>query len=518
MSTTESVPINVSPPLRSAANTALFVVLAALLPIVGDWSYKAFFNPRPFWVQYFDPETIYFYTGMQILHGHKPANVDNPGTPVMLVSAAVLPFTGGNPLAFDAFRIAGYIVSLLLNASAAYLLVRWLFAGFPPLLQIVGLWVFFLCSQSLEYDTVWSPELFYFPVGAVFITAFCRLLAETITWRGNLLVGGILGLCCALKFTFLAWVPAYGLALFLRQTERGTGERCKSVVVGGLGVTCGFVLSTLIIIDRYPQMFGWLWRLASRSGDYGIGAQGLPALADVMHNWIAAVLSVKGWFLWIFGCAVAVAAGWIYRRRCSLEVPRDVLPLVVWVGSSFTLSYLMASRNTALRYLLPTGFCGIVLYYLAVRMVPLRLNIFQQMCVLVVGAVLLGKHIATDVNAHCNRIMHAEKAQQAIQSLIHSHAVEGRTPVVIYGWRAPQPSFGLRIYADAESLRIIEQQYPFDGHYVNWLKRVFLPSGAPGWDFLVLRHEELSGFPELLGPELGRVGDHVVIGRPNHEE
>ena len=78
---------------------------AAALPLLADSIYRVVIHPRPFWMHFYDPETIYFYQSLRLLGGHAPLNVDHPGTPVQLLGAVIALFTGRSPLQFDAFRL-----------------------------------------------------------------------------------------------------------------------------------------------------------------------------------------------------------------------------------------------------------------------------------------------------------------------------------------------------------------------------------------------------------------------------
>ena len=161
------------PPIR--LRSALVIAVLGFLPFAGTWVYKVWVAPRPYWVHYYDPETIYFFCGLELLEGRLPHNLDNPGAPVQALSAAVLACTGRSPLAFDRFRLTVYCLTALLTFAACLLLVRTVLAGLPRVSQVAALWVYFLCPQSLEYAAVWSPETLYFPAGALAVAALWAL-------------------------------------------------------------------------------------------------------------------------------------------------------------------------------------------------------------------------------------------------------------------------------------------------------------------------------------------------------
>ena len=110
----------------------ILILFLALAPITGEWIYKVFINPRPFWVFYYDPETIYFYSGLELLNGQIPNNVDNPGTPVQLISAGLLTLIGRNPMNFDCFRVSAYVFSQILMILTCWVLLKTLLLRLPP--------------------------------------------------------------------------------------------------------------------------------------------------------------------------------------------------------------------------------------------------------------------------------------------------------------------------------------------------------------------------------------------------
>ena len=210
--------------------TALILFLA-LAPIWGEWVYKVYVHPRPFWAFYYDPEIIYFYGGLELLNGQTPKNVDNPGTPVQLISAGLLLLTGRNPLDFDSFRVSAYIFSQILIIISCWLLLKTLLLRLPPVLKISALQTFFLCSQSLEYNNIWSPEILYFPVGTLVIICTWTQFNKGLSCYGSALIGLTLGLACAVKFTFLAWIPAMFIAVLIVRPAPDRSKKLLPVVL-----------------------------------------------------------------------------------------------------------------------------------------------------------------------------------------------------------------------------------------------------------------------------------------------
>src|SRR5436190_9814058 len=148
-----------------------FVILIGVLPLLIDWIYRAVLRPRPFWAFDYDPEMIYVQEGLRILSGRAPANIDNPGIPVQVLTAAIEWYVGRSPERIDAIRLSGYVLGLLFAIGAAVLLERTLFRESPVPLAIAGLWTFFMAPAALEYQVLWSPEILYFAIGALTLAA-----------------------------------------------------------------------------------------------------------------------------------------------------------------------------------------------------------------------------------------------------------------------------------------------------------------------------------------------------------
>jgi hypothetical protein len=491
---------------------SLCVTLAGMLPAGIDWLYKVHLWPRPYWVFFYDPEAIYFYSGLEILRGQSPANVDNPGTPLQLLSALVLGFVGRSPLDFDHFRYVMYPVAGLVTIAAAFLLTRTLLRGLPVALQVVALWLFFLCPQALEYLGVVSPESLYFPFAAVVVTAAWQFLRDPQP-RWVLLFAGAVGLACGLKMTFLAWVPA---ALILLGTAPSAGgvDRVRRVGSGMVGMVLGFVLATMIIIPRYPSMLGWLWGLATRSGQYGSGPQEAPDARQLLQHLAEAVYSSKAWHLVLLASLLLLVPAWLHRANAKEGGLQRIRAFSAFAVTALVFSYALASRHMALRYLLPTGMIGVVLFALAVESNSWLRSWGCQFVLVGLSGVLLAKAIVNDMESHRNRIAVQLSILERVQHELRSAAGTDAPCVVVYGFRAPQPSLALRLLAsEPRDLEIIAREFPREGH-VDWNYRVNLRGIGEKWDLLVIDEQYLKSLVEPVGRVVARVEQLVIVSAP----
>jgi hypothetical protein len=164
------------------------------------------------------------------------------------------------------------------------------------------------------------------------------------------------------------------------------------------------------------------------------------------------------------------------------------------------LTFLGASRNPSFRYLLPAAIGVVVLFAVMAATHP-RTSV--QAAFLLAAALLMMKAIRDDVAAHRSRVAHAESVRAAI-----AHAIpQGAN--VLYGWRAPVPSFALRIMAnDPRDLEAIAKAYPREGAFNPWTGVTSFPPVVRHFDYFVLTPEDLRRFP--ASTPLARSGEFVV--------
>jgi hypothetical protein len=460
-----------------------FVVALGSLPLLLDWVYRVLVHPRPFWAFDYDPEMIYVQEGLRLLSGHAPRNIDNPGTPVQLLTAAIELCVGRLPQSIDAIRLCGYVLALLCAIGAAVLLERTLFRETPAPLAVAGLWTFFLAPAALEYQAIWSPEIFYFSIGAL-------TLAALSTRRGPLVIGLSIGLCVATKFVFLAWVPAVLVAIAVDR------RRARDVFMTAGGVVLGFIAATVPAAGRYRDMGQWLWGMVTHSGWYGRGPAELPHLRLTLIGYWEIAVTCKAWLLW---AAIVVALVLLARRRDR--------GLIAFGAVAIAGSVLMAMRAPTGRYFLP-GALGVVALVGAVREIHPR--VAALLCA--VALLIVSSAVVSDCRAHDRLI--AE--QRALRVEIERSVAGIRKPgdVVVYGWRTPEPSFALRFLAfDKDWIAKTERLHPGEGHFQEEERRFHLPAGAAHWNVLVLNRSLLAAVPEPVVPAAPDVGPFAIVRR-----
>jgi hypothetical protein len=460
----------------------------------------------------------YFYGSLALLEGRMQVHVDHPGVPVQMIGAALLYLTGDGTLEIDHFRVLGYSLAGILSIGTAFLLLRTMLRDLPSLAQIAGLWTYFLCPQALEYNNIWSPELFYFPAASlVLLTA----------WRGDwnrlspgrvFRIGLAVGLCCAIKYTFLGFAFALMLSLFL--TPRSTwSERLHVTIIGFFGIVLAFFAATVVVAPLYPRMFGKFWHFASHKGPIGTGNIGLTDFSAILANLLTAIMAGKGWYLWLMGSFILFGVGLWRECHDKNRLPYRLVFFAIFSVAAFLSTYALATlkANMRLRYLFPTGIIGFLVFAVAMKLLPSRWLKIIKIPLVALGVLLIVTYISVDVDAHRRRLLHGYEIHQKIADTIKGLNSNKSQTTIIYSSGSPQPSCALRDLANEKQLRVIETRFPYEGHYDPWHHKIVLPSLASSWDYLVIRKDYISGFPEPLGPLLASVGEYRIFGATKSE-
>jgi hypothetical protein len=304
----------------------------------------------------YDPEYAYLLNGLNVVLGWVPEHIDHPGTPLQLLWALLLRL--GHPTAsapvlvpqvltgaeahlqgLSAVFLLGYTVALIWLGIAATRITGARAAGW--LAQATP----FLLGDNFLLHLRVNPEPFQLLVGLALIPAFLRLaLSEEPTgWRplAGLSLWMATGLC--LKITF---APVALAALLLLPTGRSRARFAALTLLGCL-------VWTLPIMTQYPRFIGWVWGLAARQGQYGLGPAGLmppttylAGLGTLLgQNPIYAVTLLAGLGVVCFGRrgSTGVGSGRSWRRLLTSLWVAQVVQLVI------------SAKNPQSRYLAPAA-------------------------------------------------------------------------------------------------------------------------------------------------------------------
>lgn len=481
----------------------VLAAFAALAPIAVGWIYRVFIHPRPFWVEFYDPETIHFYAGLEMLRGHVSPNTDNPATPLQMLSATIESIGRMSTLDFDRFRFPAYLLGGALIAVGAVLFVRFVAAALPFPLRVASVWVYFLAPHALIYAAVWSPEILYFFTGSLALAAIVRSWAGYAgdrvpevdsgpSRRAIFVAGAAIGLTCSIKFVFLGWVPAF-LASLLVPWRRPWPSRLADVALASAGAVAGFVLFTLPVISKYPAMFSWVTGIVTESGFYGHGGVGLPSAAYVLGNAKDAVVTGKVFHL-VFLAAIVMLA---LAARCGSDRSERILAVraFVFVAISSALTYAIVMKHFNHRYLLPAALASALAFVLGIRWLAAKRRAITW-GVAVVMLLLVVKTVRHDMRTHDEAIRRAIDTRASVESFIaRDAAVRKIDPVIIYG-DFPTPSFALRYFATESDLAVLDREFPREGTWgTNLFGGIHLPPGVQAWNYFVVQQRQTELYP-----------------------
>ena len=492
--------------------SSVAVTLVAFLILAVPWAYKVFIHPRPYWIEIYDPEMVYFYDGLALLNGELPRNTYHPGTPINLISAGINGLMGYGPFEIDKFRVFGYILAFILNMIVAFFLVRKLFRKLPPIIQVAGLWTYFLQPAALGYNNIWSPEMFYYPAGSLVLITLWGSNSKKLTYGRAGLIGLAVGLCCAIKFAFLCFVVALVIALLL-DPRSNLEKKLKAAGTGLFGIFIGFIAGTIVVYPLYFEIFGWLWSFASHKGPYFSGSVGLPELTTILTNLRKAVFRDIAWNLWLVlnFCFLGFCLWRESLKRDKLSQRHAFLAIFAFTALMGSYALVIPKAGTSLRHLLPTAITAVLAFALAMQITPPRRLSKLKIPIIGLVALLMCANIAKDIYSHRKRIVEGNEIHQKIADTIKKLNSNKSQATIIYSYRFPQPSYALRFWANEKYLRIIETRFPFEGHYNPWRHKIFLPSNTSSWDYLIIRSDQIAMFPKPLGPILATVGRYSIF-------
>jgi len=500
---------------RGSWASCLLVTALAFTPIAAGWAFKTIVDPRPYWVLNYDPELAYFYSSLRLARGERPLHVDHPGTPAQIVGAVLIKAGRvDDTLSVDRFRRMAYVATLILDFAAVVLLLRTLLAKLGPLTQIAAVWTYFAFPSALAYMTIWATESLFLFFGAIALVFAWRFFDDPMPWSA-FLFGASVGACVALKFTFLPWVVAVVVTL-LFGTRGPRTNRYRETLFAILGLCVGFLASTLPIWTQFDRVFSWLWRVLSRSGQYGSGQRGWPGVGAVVANLRSFVASAKGIHLWWLTALVVVWGAVIRSRREGHAIRRPLLATAILASTAMTASYVFTVRDLEMRYLLPAGLMGMVLFTMVWAIGLPRSPVMVEAMASLGAGLLLGKALALDLALHVAVVSEGITIHNAVHAQLGQAATGADPPIVIYSWRVPEPSFALRVEAGDDSFRdLISRRFPHDGDYDPWIREVHLPLGANRWDFLVIRPADWVDFPERGARACRAVDGFLIVAAPH---
>lgn len=317
----------------------------------------------PFYLAYnYDPEYIYLLNGVNLANLQSSELFHHPGTPLQLALALEIRLAN---LGVSAPQTAVHVIA----HSESYLSVASMVIVFAYTVAMawVGLVVAtrtgsavsgylvqatpFLLGDNFLYFLRVSPEtvLLWLTLAIVPILLWKDDSGRSSVWRHRVLLSFLLATGICVKITFL---PVAVAVLLLK---RGWKERLYLAAL----ILIWSVVWTIPIADKYPRFFGWLWGLAAKRGQYGLGPSGFMTAESFMSG-LATLLWTDKFYTFTLLSSLAVAIASRLMARLDHERSREHLRLLTYLLIGDLVQLAIGAKNPQSRYLIPTmGLLGL---------------------------------------------------------------------------------------------------------------------------------------------------------------
>jgi hypothetical protein len=486
------------------------VVCAVPLALLGLW-WVLLAAKGPYWLaSNLDPDYVYLLNGLNILHGHAPAHVDHPGTPLQVLLALIIKLThlmaGSGALADDVIaRPEFYLLAvngMLLVALAGALVVAGLAA-----LRTTGSLVAGLAIQLLpgldpiigSHVVCVKPEPFLAALTALVAALVLRRLVpgrQEGRVPDSALFGLLVGLAMATK---VSAAPLAVLPLLLLP-----GLRSRALFAGVTAVT--IAIGTLPAWSALTIFGDFIGTIATHSGQYGSGKAAVFDRAEYVQG-LHLLVSGRSGAVFVavvaVGALVSLALAWKVRRggdTAAVVTRRALLASLTMQVASL----LVVARHPARHYMVP----ALVISGLTAAVTLHGLRLLQPVAVRWArwGAVTLSfllmlaaVRFAWGVPARMAGLVDLRVSQLSVGAQLRELFPGAR---VVHYYPSSSPAYALHfgdMYTDAKWSRQVNDRYPRHLYYNLWNDRleVYVPqpagSTAKPLDFGKLTSEVLCG-------------------------
>jgi hypothetical protein len=343
-----------------------------------------------YWTGNQDPDYAYLGNSLKLAMFQAPSHTDHPGTPLQVIGAVLISvwhfLWRGNAaeadLAIDVLTNPEMYLYVIHTGLVILTAVSILFLGLGtfkicrnlPLSMVIQSSPFVMIGAHLvsEPSRV-SPDVLVFLLSQFLSLLLVKWLfqkevGESKQWHINL--GIIFGLGMASKITFL---PMIWFFLLIKGT--------KQKIIALLVAIAAFCLVTLPIISKYPRMIGWYSALATHTGPYKGGEQGLFSPIEIWKN-IDILWSIAQPFIILLIITTIISMTMLLWMRLGrerfkyieqsfiLRRASDLLFLVSIAG--WTQVLLALTERARSRYLAPSlGLAGFMIFALSLCLIAI---------------------------------------------------------------------------------------------------------------------------------------------------
>jgi hypothetical protein len=248
---------------RWRASTVAALVGGAV--VLGFVCYTTFVAPRPYYVTDIDSEQDYYYNA-QMAASHLALSVHHPGTPVHQLGRVILTVVGPELERTQQFLDVAYLIAALASVIAIATFMRLVMRDEPFGASLLALACIVAWPPFLTYLNNFGTDSFIVAAGLPTLAWFWASLDQPIgRARRALIFAGVgLGLCLAVKMTFVPVVAAVGTAALARAwirapRDRSLPQRVRAALAGILPLVGSAVLAYLAVTMPIWGRLSLIW-------------------------------------------------------------------------------------------------------------------------------------------------------------------------------------------------------------------------------------------------------------------
>lgn len=280
--------------------------------LLGFVCYTTFAEPRPYYVTDIDAEQDYYYNARMAAQ-HLPLSVHHPGTPVQELGRLVLAAAGSGLDHTQRFMNVIYLIAALASAIAIATFIRLVVRDEPFGVSLLAVACVLGWPPFLTYLNNFGSDTFIVPVGLPALAWFWASLSQPIgRTRRSLIMSGLwLGVCLAVKMTFVPVAAAIGATALLRAWLRSSRDqpwlrRARAGLRGIAPLVGSMLLTYLIATAPIWRRLALVWRQTFQRPD--VSPHGGGFLGDVVTT-LRVVVTGNLLLAMVAGAVVLLVAG-----------------------------------------------------------------------------------------------------------------------------------------------------------------------------------------------------------------
>ena len=297
-----------------------------------------------------DPESAYLFNGLNVALGKPVGLYDHPGITVHIYNAAIISITHflrftNTDLQTDVLINSEYYMEVLRKSFIVLNTVILILLGFVTLSLLKNIWLSFamqmvpFLSITLmeELSTKISPEQLLFTSSLLMIMLILKHYSSVN--KENKLFAVVFGLLAgfglATKFTFL---PLLVIPFIVLQ-----GNWHKILYLGTIIPT--FILFTLPVAHDYKPMFKWLLSIASHTGIYGQGSNGIINPSEFTQSLIKICLTNLTMLFALLALLLMLILPFVKSRRKYVRIKTPETAYILALFLALVGSILMVAKH-----------------------------------------------------------------------------------------------------------------------------------------------------------------------------